>query len=335
MRYINKTELKEGMILASAIYNECGKRLLSPNIILTKHYIDRIQTMNFDGVYIYDDLTKSIIETPVITQETYQKSVDVLASGNFDDCMLAANGIVEDMLASESMLPNMTSLAEYDCATFSHSMNVAVTSTLIGIEEGYNTVQLKELAASGLLHDIGKTIVPEEILNKPGALNEQEWEILKKHPCTGYEMLKDYVTIPAVVKHAVLHHHENFDGTGYPFGKEKYKVHKYARIIHVADVWDALISKRSYKEACCPTDALEYVIGNGGSLFDPVFVAAFCRCVHPFATGITVLLSNGETAVVEKNYENNPIRPDVIVESTGKSIHLLDHPNITIKKMIS
>lgn len=335
MRYINKENLKEGMILATAIYSENGKRLLSTNVTLTRKYIDRIQGMNFDGVYIYDELTSSIIGTPVITQNTYQRSIDVVIHGNYDDCMMAANGIVEDMLESENMLPNMTTLASYDGSTFSHSLNVAVTSTLIGIEEGYDRERLKELAAAGLLHDIGKIIVPGSILNKPGALSSEEWELLRKHPRAGYDMLKDYTTIPAVVKHAVLHHHENFDGSGYPFGKAGYRIHKYARIIHVADVWDALISKRSYKEACCPTGALEYITANSGILFDPLFVAAFYRCIHPYATGITVELSNGERAVVEKNYKDNPVRPDVIIESTGKSIHLMDNPDISIIRLLA
>lgn len=335
MRYIGKENLKEGMILATAIYSENGKRLLSPNVALTRNYIDRIRDMNFGGVYIYDELSSSIIGTPVITQNTYQKSINVINHGNYDDCMMAANGIVEDMLASESMLPNMTTLASYDGSTFSHSMNVAVTSTLIGIEERYDNEHLKELAAAGLLHDIGKTIVPENVLNKAGPLNEEEWILLKKHPRAGFDMLKDYGTIPAVVKHAVLHHHENYDGSGYPFGKTGEKIHKYARILHVADVWDALITKRSYKEACCPTEALEYITANSGILFDPIFVADFYRCVHPYATGITVELSTGERAVVEKNYRDNPVRPDVIVENTGKSVRLIDCPDITITKLLA
>jgi putative nucleotidyltransferase with HDIG domain len=334
MRYIGKDKLKEGMILATAIYGKNGKRLLAPNVALTQSYIDRIKNMNFDGVYIYDELTSSIVGTPVIRQQTYQKSMELLADRNYDECMLAANDIVEDLLASESLIPNMTALAAYDRSTFSHSMNVAVTSTLIGMEDGLDEEQLKQIAAAGLLHDIGKTIIPENVLNKPGPLNEEEWEMLKQHPKTGFDMLKDYSTIPAVVKHAVLHHHENYDGSGYPFGKTGNQIHKFAKILHVADVWDALISKRSYKEACCPTEALEYIIANGGTLFDPVYVGDFYRCVHPFAPGITVELSNGERAVVAKNYKDNPIRPDVIIERTGKNIHLLDFPNITITKLL-
>lgn len=335
MRYISKENLKEGMILATAIYSESGRRLLSLNVRLNDSYIGRIPKLKMEGVYIYDDLSGSVTATPVITQKTYQKSMEVVVCGNYDECMMTANGIVEDMLASENMLPNMTSLAEYDSPTFSHSMNVAVTSTLIGIEDGYSTRRLKEIAASGLLHDIGKIIVPDSILNKRGPLSGKEWGILRKHPEAGYDMLKEYTTIPAVVKHAVLHHHENYDGTGYPFGKSKDQIYKYAQIIHIADVWDALISKRSYKEACCPTEALEYIIANGGGLFHPLYVADFYRCIYPFAIGIPVELSNGETAIVEKNHRNYPHRPDVILERTGQSIHLIDYPDITITKLLA
>mgnify|MGYP002762806428 FL=1 len=333
MRYISKDNLKEGMILATTLYDRHGNRLLAPNVVLTGTYINRIRNMNFEGVYIFDELSSSIIGHQVISQQTYQQSIDVVSGGNYDDCMLAANCIVEDLLSSESVLPNMTSIASYDRSTFTHSMNVAVVSAIVAMESGYCARQLREVAAAGLLHDIGKSMIPESVLNKPGRLTDEETRLLHQHPQNGFDMLKNYSTIPAVVKHAVLHHHENYDGSGYPFGKTGDQIHQYARLIHVTDVWDALITKRCYKDACCPVDALDYIMNNKSTMFDPVFADALYNSVHPFSTGITVELSNGENAVVAKNYKGNPVRPDVIVISTRKYMKLTDHPDIVIAKI--
>ena len=142
--------------------------------------------------------------------------------------------------------------------------------------------ELEKLSQAALLHDIGKCDVPLEIVNKPAKLTSEEYEEMKRHPEYGLKRLRDGRSqgteeIHAVVKNAVYSHHENWNGTGYPRGLQGEAIHLFARLIHVADVYDALTAKRAYKDALNPSDAMEYLMANSGAMFDIDVVNTFIK----------------------------------------------------------
>ena len=142
-------------------------------------------------------------------------------------------------------------------------------------------------------------------------------------------MLKDSDSIPSVVRVSVLEHHENEDGSGYPNGYDKKKIYLFAKIIHICDVYEAMLSKRSYKKRLNPSDVIEYMMGNAGIMFNKELLEVFVKNLIPYPEGMLVMLSTEESAVIKKNNRDFPTRPLVITLS-GKVINLIKHPEITI-----
>jgi len=194
--------------------------------------------------------------------------------------------------------------------------------------------ELKKLSQAALLHDIGKTCLPVELLNKPGKLTPEEYEEVQKHSRYGYNLLKNNPDISSVTRNAILSHHENEDGTGYPRNLPAEKIHKFAKIIHIADVYDALTTKRVYKDAMNPADALEYLMSQAECLFNKDMVATFMQYIAPYPLGVTVELSNGKPAVVVQTNREMLSRPKVRLFD-GTIIDLMDQLDITIVKMLT
>jgi HD-GYP domain-containing protein (c-di-GMP phosphodiesterase class II) len=138
------------------------------------------------------------------------------------------------------------------------------------------------LRRGAILHDIGKMVIPDEILRKPSGLSPEEWLVVKKHPLSAYELLKPIPYLQKAIDIPYCHH-EHWDGTGYPRGLKGEEIPLAARIFSVVDVWDALLSERSYSRAWTREDALTYIHGNAGKLFDPQVVTVFLRYVEEFS----------------------------------------------------
>lgn len=139
---------------------------------------------------------------------------------------------------------------KFDKDTYKHSTRVAEYSVLLGLEMGIKGMDLLYLSTGALLHDVGKLGVPESILNKTDKLNETEYDIIKRHPIIGKNVLtNNVINCPNEIIDIVFEHHENYDGSGYPMGKANSDISQFAMIIHICDVYDALVSKRCYKES--------------------------------------------------------------------------------------
>jgi HD-GYP domain-containing protein (c-di-GMP phosphodiesterase class II) len=173
---------------------------------------------------------------------------------------------------------------------------------------------------ASLLHDIGKMFIPQEILNKKGKLTDEEYEIVKTHSFKGYQILKENAEFSYYSSIGVLHHHEKYNGTGYPFELKGNKISILGRIIAIADVYDALISDRPYRKSLFPSEALEYIMGGGGTFFDTEIVRFFTKIVAPYPIGTGVLLSNNSTGIVIKNYRDCCMRPVVKIIKQGDEL---------------
>ena len=223
-----------------------------------------------------------------------------------------------------------------DNYTYQHCVNVAILSLMLGIQLNLKKQELYDLCMGGILHDVGKIFIDREIIQKPGRLSFEEMEAMKQHSFKGYEYLKDSTDISSNIKVMVLQHHEKFNGQGYPDCRKGEEINKLARVVSIADVYDALTSDRPYRKAMSPNDALEYIMAGGDSQFDYKMVRAFSKMIVPYPEGTIVRLSNNDIALVEEVDIFFPLRPKVKVikslnpSNIGKSYDLEKELNIVI-----
>lgn len=166
-----------------------------------------------------------------------------------------------------------------DPSTANHSERVAILARELATRLELPKTLIKEVYLAGLLHDVGKLGIPDSVLGKPGALDEEEFDLIRRHPCTG-EMLLRCIDLPINVVRGILEHHERPDGRGYPYSLTAPELSITGRILKVADVFDALCSERPYKPAISQDEAYRILAAGAGSEFDPIMVAALLR--HPF-----------------------------------------------------
>ena len=191
---------------------------------------------------------------------------------------------------------------------------------------------------AALLHDIGKRFIDHDIVRGGKAhRSEKEQEVYRSHPKIGAEYLRETCRFSADVYEGIMEHHECYNGEGYPLGKKGGEIHLFARIIRIADCYDAKVSAFPAQKSLSPSEALEYVMALGDRWFDPDIVAVFARKVAAYPIGCEVELSNGQHPVVARNFENFPLRPLVRVVETGEMLNMRDDEKaraVTVGRLI-
>lgn len=332
MRYVSIQNAQPGMHLASDLYDSQGRTVIGGGCELTKNYINRLRDLGFAAVYIDDELSNDIEIDPVIPPELRHLGEECVKKCDVDKISDVAKQIVAAILPEERVSLDMADLRSYDDYTYAHSVNVAVLCCVLGMGLELSERDLEYLTTAALLHDIGKLSIPIEIINKPGRLTKEEYNIIKSHPVKSYELLSNSYSLSSIVKQAVLLHHENVDGSGYPHGITDDEQSIFVKILHVCDVYDALTSKRPYKDGYCPSEATEYLMGACGIMFDKYVVEEFIQMIPLYPKGTTINLSNGHQAVVVQNTGINNLRPIVRIMDTFEDIDLSlrEYLNITI-----
>lgn len=331
MRFITLDKVEPGMFLGKAVFDQVGRMLIGKKCAVTQEHLDRLIGRGFLGLYIEDELSKDIEIEEAITAELREQGVECVRNRDIDGCMEVSRRIVEQIIHGGKVSLDLVDLRTYDDYTYRHSVNVAVLSTIIGMGVHLKESELTELCAAALMHDLGKIWIDEEILNKPARLTKEEFQIMKMHAQYSYDLIKERLDISAKTKSGVLFHHENEDGSGYPEGLEGEEIHLFARIIHVADVYDALTSKRPYKEPYSSADAIEYLMGGSSILFDRNIVDIFLHYVPVYPKGMNVVLSDGREGIIVENNRENILRPKIRL-LTGEDINLAmdsEYRNIT------
>jgi len=231
----------------------------------------------------------------------------------------AVHLVIED----ESILLGMTTIKNYDEYTFNHSVNVSIYSLAMGKRLGFSKKTLTELGITGLLHDIGKSKIPIEVLNKPASLNDEEWGTMKKHPLTGVEMLlnlKQLGEINPKMVIGIFDHHLKSDLSGYPKLFRKKEISLFGRIIQIADSYDAMTTPRIYKKVpYTPEQALAVMLRERTVHFDPILLKIFIGLVGIYPIGSLVLLNTREMGIVYKPSHDPKWldRPIVILVARG------------------
>lgn len=227
---------------------------------------------------------------------------------NCFDAYLSDGGTVnkEELLSKTISLvsPKQTTLDVFDMlhnmrqvndSTYAHSLNVATISRIIGKWLHFSNEELDTLTLAGLLHDIGKTKIPDEVLNKDGKLTDEEFQMIRNHPKYGYDILKSQ-PLNSHIKKAALMHHERCDGSGYPMGLTMEEIDDYALIIAIADVYDAMTAARSYRAPLCPFEVIAEFEKDGLQKYKPKYILTFLENIANAYQNNRVMLSDGTSA---------------------------------------
>lgn len=227
--------------------------------------------------------------------------------------------ISQSVSRNSGALLNLVKLKNKDDYTYLHSVAVCALMIALGKQMGMEGAALKSLGMAGLLHDVGKMAVPENVLNKPERLTEQEFEIIKTHSVRGWEMLKASSGVDEVALDVCLHHHERVDGTGYPDCLSSPALSMAARMGAVCDVYDAITSNRCYKPGWAPAEALRKMAGWQDGHFDQAVFQAFVKTVGIYPVGTLLKLKSGRLAVVTDQSDRSLLKPVVKVFFSTRS----------------
>lgn len=335
---IEVKDIQVGFILDEDIHDD-GVLLLSKGQIITERIKELLQNRGkvkvikdtvIDTNYIQEDLNDDRL---VVLNDEIRERISNDITNLFENIESNTNlatsisdTLVNDVLKKDGIGLNLESLKISDEYTFKHSVDVAAASIILGKYLGLGEDSLRDIGTAGILHDIGKIKIPNEILNKNGRLTDDEFRIIKNHPVYGYQMLADNKQLSEPIRRAVLYHHEKYCGGGYPSGIEGSKIPLYARILTVVDVFDALVTERPYHKAYSVKDTIELMY-TMASQFDMEIFQAFLNSVILYPIGTLVELTNGTTCQVIKSNKGYPVRPIVKDINSGVEYDLASDSN--------
>ena len=227
--------------------------------------------------------------------------------------------ISDSVTRNPSALISLARLKTADDYTYMHSVAVCAMMVALARQLGLDEPQIRSAGMAGLLHDLGKAVMPPEVLNKPGKLSAAEFDVIKSHPEEGYRMLLKSQSIDAIALDVCLHHHEKMDGSGYPKGLKGDDISLLAKMGAVCDVYDAITSNRPYKAGWDPAESLRKMAEWSKGHFDPLVFQAFVKSMGIYPVGSLVLLSSGRIGVVTEQAMASLIMPRVKVFFSTKS----------------
>ncbi|HWP97825.1 MAG TPA: HD domain-containing phosphohydrolase [Syntrophomonadaceae bacterium] len=346
MRRVVIEQLRPGMVIGRTIVGYSGKALLAKDTMLNELYISRLAKLGIGSVYVKDGLGD--VDIPeIITQEVLSSVSNKLSttikvfSANqvlaVDVLKKSVNLLLDNLLANRNMLVQLDEIRTYSDYLFTHSINVAVLSIMTGLALGYMERNLAELGLGALLHDIGMIAIDASIVANSEALSAMEEEKILEHPEIGFNILRTYDEISKTAAHIAFQHHENVDGTGYPRQLHGFGIIEYARIVAVADAFDALIADRPERKGCNTTEALMTIKNQIDCRFDPVIVEAFASNIAMYPIGSLVCLNTGQIGLVTSLTKINSDHPviTVVCDENGKLISPVHEINLTQSREVS
>lgn len=345
-------EARPGMIVGRTVISQTGRIMLSENSILTDVLIERLASWGFSEVEVKELCRNTPEDRRDYGSEqrlfinTHSKCVHILRDvferirytgdvplGRF---IRLAEDELPLLINTAGVVDYLNLIQEVDDYTFLHSVNVGVISGLLAKWLGLDKEETKQATLAGLLHDIGKTRVPLDVLNKPAALSLEETLLLRKHPELGFELLASASAggmLPAAVISGVRQHHERLDGSGYPQGIAGEELNFCARIIAVADIYDAMTSNRVYRHAVTPFTVTGELFTEMFGKLDPNICTVFLTKLRENLVGNFVRLSDGCEARIIYVDKERPSKPVVQVDD-GSCIDLERRADLNIVELL-
>ncbi len=315
-------DIVPGMELGRDVLNDDGQVILSSGVSLNETMIEGLLFWEIDEVFIKEEEPESdeVVAPKTArlrreislgqqkftadyktTMNKVRKAFETIRAFNevpivqMNDLL---KGGVMPLLESSGAVNYLQMVARDDEYQFHHSVNVAVMCGVIGKWLGIKGDELQELIMAGLLHDIGNAQIDAKIINKPGALTPEEMKIVRTHTVLGYQMVKERKSISSDVAQGILQHHERIDGSGYPLRLTAERIHRFAKIIAIADTYDAMTSERVYKAKVSPFKVVETMLEEMYNKLDPEICTVFLNNVRDYFVGNIVQLSDGRQAEV-------------------------------------
>ena len=294
-----------------------------------------------DSVYIKEEVIpeEKYNELLIDKYVNVEKNLDNIFMELKDGKGLDTDGIFEDMkdfvgeiTKERDILTQMRLLKKRDDYTFNHSLGVSTLAASMGKWLDYSEEEIEELAIAGLFHDVGKLKIPEEIINKPGDLTKEEFEIVKKHSEYSAKILRESGDFNNNIILGVQQHHERMDGSGYPDGIKGDKIHKYGRIIGICDIYHAITSRRVYRDSENPLKVADYIRSEGFTKLDPYMTGVFLKNISKCYVGNKVVLSTGEIGEIVYIYPQDDTKP--IVKVGDKFVDILKEENIEVVDIV-
>jgi HD-GYP domain-containing protein (c-di-GMP phosphodiesterase class II) len=359
VRLVAVQRIEVGAVLAEDVHAGASDiPLLRRGVAVSERYKRALAENGIASVWIDDELSQGIAPRGVVTDRTRLRTAGAVGNALAE----ARSAMAKGRALSDNALSDLSDVADLIAAEVQNTPDVAlhladmmgadqyllqhvVDVTALGVLLARRTFQthgwvdftgrrrfdgieprLQKIGLGLLLHDIGKLVIPKEVLDKPGRLTDEEWEVMRTHPVVGCEMLGEDASF--LVRAVVRHHHERWDGRGYPDRLSGERIHQFARISAVADVYDAITSERVYKTAEPPHVGVRIIQADSGTAFDPEIVDVFSRVVMPYPPGYEVELSDGRRGVVVEVDVDQPYRPHVRIRNDDGSVEEIERAEL-------
>lgn len=319
MKRLPIAQLKPGMVTAEDVFTYDQQLIVPADVVLTANIISRLEFYSIFSIRVEDELFDYSLDTdsqePSLKTSIHNSTEFIRFQKDFEEQVEQFHVTIHDMMEKKASIDTkeilastlnllyqdghklnvfdmLTNMRDYDDSTYTHSINVALISYVFAGWLNFSE-QDKIIAAScGLFHDIGKLCMPQEIIHKPGKLTPEEFEVMKTHTQKGYEILTHY-SLNAHILNAALLHHEKCDGSGYPYGIHAEKIDRFAKLVTIADIYDAMTSARVYRKPICPFTVIETFENEGLQKYEAQYILTFLEKISNTYLNHKVRLSNG------------------------------------------
>lgn len=344
------------MVTAETVYNKYGAVIIWENTEMDGMAINRLKDFGIEDLLIYESslpvmkrqaeeklsVQVEAVEKNVSFAEVYEKDTDEfktilhdLSVGKADSLnktVQIVNSVYSRKNDHSEIVDCITRIRKVDEYTYYHCINVSLLSMMIGKWMKLAPDDIYMLVQAGLLHDIGKSMISPEIINKPGKLSKEELAAMKNHPEYGYHMIKNLKGIDARVSDAVFHHHEREDGSGYPNGLQGSQISQFAKIIAIADTYDAMTANRSYKLKDSPFRVFDLMQNGCFGYLDPVILETFLSNISHYYIGYKVKLRDNRIA--EVIYINKQQYGKPVLKTGDTYIDMSKAKNLSIEEVL-
>ena len=355
-------DLHPGMKTVRPVYTQGGQLIIEEGTVLTSALISRLFFYGIESAEVEEPKkAEEKKEEPVFVPRTsysqevkrrpefmqfqinYMKHLGAIKDSFLSICNSDGNINTEELLAGTSellaqasttsgLLDMLHNMRQIDDSVYAHSMNVALIARTIGEWLRFSQEDLEMLTLCGILHDIGKMALPEELLNKPGKYTDEEYARVQQHTLLGYKILKD-LPLSVHIKRAALMHHERCDGSGYPQGLKNDEIDVFAQIIAIADVYDAMTAARSYRAPVCAFQVIDAFEKEGLQKYHPQYILTFLKHIANSYQHNRVLLSNGQSGTIVMINPKHLTQPMLQMDD-GTIMDLTQFQDLSIAKIV-
>ncbi len=348
---LKTSDLKTGMVIGEDVQDN-NNILLSKNVVISDKILNKLQTSyNIEEIWVYGEDSLEKAENSKKSSEREFKRVENKLNeicGDLHDVLDNTVDLQKDSLKEirkliselqniiknpNALIDNLLFYGSDKDSIYRHSLNVASISSLLGKWIGFDDNKIKLLIYSALLHDIGKCKIDDKIINKNGRLNSKDFKKIKEHPVLGYNVIKKINFLDKSVSQSVLLHHEREDGSGYPLGIKGDKIPNFAKIIAIADVFEAVNSNRCYRDKKSPFESIQIIKNESFGKLDYNYCNIFLEHIVNYYIGREVKLNNNKVGKIVQMDINELERPFIFIENDF--LDLKENKDLVIDEFIS